>query len=97
MADLVLFEVMRGFRDNHAMREAQAFLCALPHVELGGTDNALSAAARYRQLRVQGRTVNSPVDVLLASYCMNHGHVLLHRDADFASLQILGSLDTWPH
>jgi len=35
--------------------------------------------------------------VLLASYCMNHGHVLLHRDADFESLQILGGLDTWPH
>ena len=97
MADLVLFEVMRGFRDNRAMREAQAFLCALPHIELGGTDNALLAAARYRQLRAHGRTVNSPVDVLLASYCMNHGHVLLHRDADFASLQILGGLDTWPH
>jgi len=97
MADLVLFEVMRGFRDTPAMRGAQALLCALPKVELGGTDNALSAAARYRQLRAQGRTVNSPIDVLLASYCMNHGHVLLHRDADFESLQILGGLDTWPH
>ena len=97
MADLVLFEVMRGFRDTPAMRDAQALLCALPKVELGGTDNALSAAARYRQLRAQGSTVNSPIDVLLASYCMNHGHVLLHRDADFESLQILGGLDTWPH
>ena len=97
MADLVLFEVMRGFRDNRAVREAQSLLCALPQVELGGTDNALLAAGRYRQLRAKGRSVSSPIDVLLASYCMNHGHVLLHRDADFASLQILGSLDTWPH
>ena len=97
MADLVLFEVMRGFRDSRAMREAQALLCSLPQVELGGTDNALQAATRYRQLRAKGRTVRSPIDVLLASYCMNHGHVLLHRDADFASLQILGGLDTWPH
>ena len=97
MADLVLFEVMRGFRSSPAMHEAQALLCSLPQVELGGTDNALQAASRYRQLRAQGRTVSSPIDVLLASYCMNHGHVLLHRDADFVSLQILGGLDTWPH
>ena len=97
MPDLVLFEVMRGFRDNRAMHEAQALLTALPAVELGGTDNALKAAARYRQLRSQGRTVSSPIDVLLASYCMDQGHVLLHNDADFESLQILGGLDTWPH
>ena len=97
MPDLVLFEVMRGFRDNRAMHQAQTLLSALPGVELGGADNALEAAARYRQLRAQGRTVNSPIDVLLASFCMNHGHVLLHNDADFESLQILGGLDTWPH
>ena len=97
MPDLVLFEVMRGFRETRAMHEAQAFLTALPAVELGGTDNALQAADRYRQLRLQGRTVNSPIDVLLASFCMDRGHVLLHNDADFESLQILGGLDTWPH
>ena len=44
----------------------------------------------------QGRTVRSPIDVLLASYCMTHGHTLLHRDADFESLKTLGGLDTWP-
>ncbi|MEY4676240.1 MAG: hypothetical protein RLZZ470_747 [Pseudomonadota bacterium] len=97
MPDLVLFEVMRGFRETPAMHEAQALLTALPAVELGGADNALKAAARYRQLRSQGRTVSSPIDVLLASYCMDQGHVLLHNDADFESLQILGGLDTWPH
>ena len=93
MADLVLFEVMRGFRDSRAMREAQS----LPQVEIGGADHALQAAARYRHLRAKGRTVSSPIDVLLASFCMSHGHVLLHRDADFESLQVLGGLDTWPH
>ena len=97
MADLVLFEVMRGFRENRAMQDAQALLSALPQVEIGGAEHALQAAARYRQLRAKGRTVNSPIDVLLASFCMSHGHVLLHRDADFKSLHILGGLDTWPH
>jgi predicted nucleic acid-binding protein len=96
MADLVLFEVMRGFREGALMREAQTFLSALPQVEIGGTSSVLKAAERYRQLRSRGRTVHSPIDVLLASYCMTHGHTLLHRDADFESLKTLGGLDTWP-
>ena len=67
MADLVLFEVMRGFREGPVMRQAQALMRALPQVEIGGTAHALKAAERYRQLRTQGRTVRSPIDVLLAS------------------------------
>lgn len=96
MADLVLFEVMRGFREGALMREAQTLLSALPQVEIGGTSSVLKAAERYRQLRSRGRTVRSPIDVLLASYCMTQGHTLLHRDADFESLKTLGGLETWP-
>ena len=97
MADLVLFEVMRGFREGRLMREAQTLMSALPQVEIGGAEHVLKAAERYRHLRAQGRTVRSPIDVLLASYCITHGHTLLHRDADFESLKTLGGLDTWPH
>jgi hypothetical protein len=95
MPDLVLFEVMRGFREGRLMREAQALMSALPQVEIGGQAHALKAAERYRQLRAQGLTVSSPIDVLLASYCITHGHTLLHRDADFESLKTLGGLETW--
>jgi len=97
MADLVLFEVMRGFKENRAMHEAQALMRALPQVEIAGTEPVLKAAARYRQMRSQGRSVGSAIDVLLASYCITHGHMLLHRDADFQSLQTLGGLATWAH
>jgi predicted nucleic acid-binding protein len=97
MADLVLFEVMRGFREGPLMREAEMLMSALPQVDIGGFQSVLKAAERYRQLRSQGRTVRSPIDVLLASYCMTHGHVLLHRDTDFESLKTLGGLDTWPN
>lgn len=97
VADLVVFEVLRGFADVRAQRKAQALLLSTTVVDIGGLDNALRAASVYRQLRAQGRTVRSPIDILLASYCMTHGHVLLHRDADFESLKTLGDLDTWPN
>lgn len=97
VADLVVFEVVRGFPTVQAQARARDLLLALPVVEIGGLDNVLQAAALYQRLRRSGRTVRSPIDVLLASYCMTHGHALLHRDADFESLKTLGGLDTWPH
>jgi len=96
-ADLVVFEVLRGFRNDKACGEAQNLLLDLPVVDIGGAVNARKAAALYRRLRAQGRTVRSPIDVLLASYCITHGHTLLHRDADFESLKTLGDFDTWPN
>lgn len=96
MPDLVLFEVMRGFRESKPMREAERLMAALPQVEIGGAQQALQAAEHYRRLRLQGRTVHSAIDVLLASYCITHRHVLLHQDADFDSLKTLGGLETWP-
>ena len=97
VADLVVFEVVRGFSTPQAQARARDLLLALEVVEIGGLDNSLRAAKLYQQLRRTGRTVRSPIDVLLASYCITHGHTLLHRDADFESLKTLGGLDTWPH
>jgi predicted nucleic acid-binding protein len=97
VADLVVFEVLRGFPTAQQQARARDLLLALEVVEIGGLDNALQAASLYRRLRQEGRTVHSPIDVLLASYCISHGHTLLHRDADFESFKALGDLDTWPH
>jgi len=97
VADLVVYEVLRGFRHDKALEQAKEFLSALPRVDIGGFENALIAADHYRALRAKGHTIRSPVDVLLASYCITHGHLLLHRDADFDQLETLRGLKTWPH
>lgn len=97
VADLVIFEVLRGFRGGRALRQAQTFFLELPTVAIGGVDNALVAAGHYRFLRTQGHTIRSPIDVLLASYCVTHGHMLLHRDADFDVIETLRGLKTWRH
>ena len=97
VADLVVFEVLRGFRNDRALRMAQDFLLDLPTVEIGGIANALQAAEHDRALRAKGFTIRSPIDVLLASYCITHGHTLLHRDADFNAIETLRGLKSWPH
>ena len=97
VADLVLYEVLRGFRQDLAFQTAYDFLLELPSVEIGGVDNALLAAQHYRALCARGFTIRSPIDVLLASYCITHDHTLLHRDADFDVMETLRGLKTWPH
>ena len=97
VADLVVFEVMRGFASPKEQKRAHDLLLALDIVEIGGLDNALLAAAHYSALRAQGYTVRSPIDVLLASYCIRHGHMLLHRDADFDVMAALRGLQVMPY
>jgi predicted nucleic acid-binding protein len=97
VADLVVFEVMRGFASPTAQRRARDLLLGLDVVEIGGLDNALLAAEHYSALRAQGYTVRSPIDVLLASYCIAHGHMLLHRDADFDVMAALRGLQIVSH
>ena len=96
-ADLVVYEVLRGFRSSSALLDAQELMAELTQVELGGLANALQAADHYRALRGMGYSIRSPIDVLLASYCITHGHLLLHRDADFDVLQALRGLQVLPH
>ena len=97
VADLVVFEVMRGFHQAADQVRAKDLLLGLEVVEIGGLENALVAAQHYRELRLRGYTVRSPIDVLLASYCIAHGHFLLHRDADFDLLETLRGLKVWRH
>jgi len=95
--DLVLFEVLRGFRHEQDFQAARRSLAALPVVVIGGEDGALRAAHHYRALRAMGVTVHSPIDVLLASYCIENDHALLHADRDFDALESLRGLRVWRH
>jgi len=97
MADLVLFEVLRGFRHEQDFLAARRTLAALPVVTVGGEQQALRAGEHYRALRALGCTVRSPIDVLLASYCIEHDHALLHSDRDFDALESLRGLRVWRH
>jgi len=85
--DLILAELLRGFAKDADYRTARRLLLELPCAELVGRDNALRAADYYRRLRKQGVTVRKTIDVLIGTYCIQHGHELLHADRDFDSMQ----------
>ena len=85
--DLILAELLRGFPKDADYRTARRLLLELPCAELVGRDNALRAADYYRRLRKRGVTVRKTIDVLIGTYCIQHGHELLHADRDFDSMQ----------
>lgn len=97
MPDLVLFEVLRGFRHDRDFQAARRALAALPVIEIGGEPLMLRAAEHYRTLRARGVSVRSPIDALLAAYCIEHDHALLHSDRDFDALESLRGLKVWRH
>jgi predicted nucleic acid-binding protein len=95
--DLVLFEVLRGFRQEGQHRQAQRLMQSL-HVEAtASAELALAAAQHYRSLRAQGITVRSALDVLVASFCIEHDYALLHRDRDFLAFEERRGLRGWRH
>jgi predicted nucleic acid-binding protein len=83
VGDLIMLEVLRGVRtEREAAKHEQRFR-ALGVTALSDPDIAAIAASNYRKLRARGITIRSSIDVLIATYCMERGHRLLHQDRDF--------------
>lgn len=95
--DLVLFEVLRGFRREQDHRLARRLFEGLSIESTGGEALALVAAQHYRALRTQGHTVRSGIDVLVAAWCIENDYALLHRDADFDAFETSRGLRVWRH
>ncbi len=95
--DLVLFEVLRGFRHERDYRQARLLMQTLNVETVGGADMVLAAAQHYRSLRDQGVTVRSSIDVLVATFCIERDYALLHRDRDFEAFEELRGLRSWRH
>ena len=93
--DLVLFEVLRGFRHESDLRTARALMLGFAVEATVGPGSALAATDHYRSLRQRGHTVRSAVDVLVATFCIEHDYALLHDDRDFDAFEALRGLRVW--
>lgn len=87
IGDLVLTEVLQGFRRDADYRRARTLLDTLELRVLGGRQIALAAADNYRALRRRGITPRKTIDMLIGTYCLVHDLKLLHADRDFDVLE----------
>ncbi|MBT9490682.1 MAG: PIN domain nuclease [Rubrivivax sp.] len=87
VGDLILAEVLRGFKDDRGFNEARRMLGQLQQVSLCGEDLAVEAARNFRKLRTMGVTVRGTIDVIIATRCLLDGVRLLHSDRDFDAFE----------
>jgi predicted nucleic acid-binding protein len=83
LTDLILCEVLQGTQTEREFSTTLQELSEYVIFNSGGEDLAVASAQNYRYLRSRGFTIRTSVDCLIATFCMNNGHSLLHRDRDF--------------
>lgn len=83
VGDLVILEVLRGARDESHASRLEQILRRFPTESMLDEVLAVKVATSYRTLRAHGITVRKTVDLIIATFCVERGHSLLHDDRDF--------------
>jgi len=87
VGDLVLAEVLQGFRSDADFEAARQALLQFELVSMVSPALAMQSVLNYRRLRKLGLTVRKIMDCLIATFCIENGHTLLHSDADFDAFE----------
>jgi predicted nucleic acid-binding protein len=79
--------VLQGIRDQANFVKVRDHLLKFHLFQNGGKEVAIKAAQNYRSLRGQGYTIRRTIDCLIATFCLEAGHTLLHRDRYFDAFE----------
>jgi predicted nucleic acid-binding protein len=86
VGDLILLEVLQGARSEaHAVRLERA-MRQFSIESMLDEGLAVRAAVHYRLMRERGATVRKTIDLVIATFCVERGHILLHDDRDFDAM-----------
>jgi len=83
IGDLILLEILQGFRIDKEYKQALSLLENLEKRSLLDTDSAIVYADMYRSLRKKGITIRKTTDTIIAGYCVLNELTLLQSDRDF--------------
>ncbi len=86
LTSLILCEVLQGTPDSQFAR-VRADLQKFVVFNECTTELAITGAKNYRKLRGKGYTIRATIDCLIASFCLENGHSVLHRDRDFDAFE----------
>ena len=86
IGDIILTEVLQGFREDKDYRTAKQVLTSLTVFNMLNTQHAIQSADNFRTLRKQGITIRKTNDVIIATFCIENKHSLLFSDKDFIPL-----------
>jgi predicted nucleic acid-binding protein len=94
IGDLILTEVLQGFQNDNDYKTVKELLLSFPCMNMVGQELAIKSALNYRFLRKNGVTVRKTIDVMIGTFCINHGFSLLHDDRDFKPMEKFLKLKT---
>ena len=83
IGDLILTEVLQGFRADSDYRQAKKMLTSLDVFNMLGETLAIKSAENFRTLRKRGITLRKTADVIIATFCIEAKYPLLFSDKDF--------------
>lgn len=83
IGDLILTEVLQGFRHDKAYKAARKIFEDITIFDMLGTQMAIKSAENFRALRKKGITVRKTADVIIATFCIEQKLPLLFSDKDF--------------
>ena len=87
IGDLILTEVLQGFKFDKDFKKVTEFMKLLQFCNLCGYDNSIKSAQNYRKLRKKGLTVRKTIDIIIGTYCIENKVLLLHDDQDFIPME----------
>ena len=83
LADIILTEILQGFKSDTDFLIAKKHLLSFPIYSLAGLDSYIAASQIYRLCRKKGLTIRKTFDCLIAQIAIENDLVLLHNDKDY--------------
>jgi predicted nucleic acid-binding protein len=87
VGDLILCEVLMGVPNERQATRTEELLRDFLILPMTNDLLASKAGRHFRTLRAKGVTVRKTIDLLIGTFCLHHGHQLLHRDRDFDAME----------
>lgn len=98
VGDLIALEVLQGLSSEQQAARYESGLLDYGIAPMLDETIAFAAARNFRELRRRGISVRKTTDLIIATFCMVHGHHLLHQDRDFDHFEKLLGLRVFrPH
>lgn len=93
MCEPVAMEILCGATNDDTRTRLERLVNGLPSLSVDNAVDFRTAADIYRTARRAGETIRSINDCLIAAVAIRHHARIVHRDADFAVIARITSLD----
>jgi predicted nucleic acid-binding protein len=87
LTTLVLCEVLQGVRSNAQFNDFAFDLVQFEVFEADSVALVIQSAQNCRTLRHMGWTIRKTINCIIATFCIENGHRLLHNDRDFDAFE----------